>query len=82
MCTCTNTYRLDSRHTPLIPLLQRQKQEDLSESETSLVHTASTRMTRATKRDSVSKRILHTETIGFIQISKVWCSSLRWGVLV
>ena len=40
---------------PLIPELQRQRQVDLCEFETSLVYRASSRIARATQKNPVSK---------------------------
>jgi hypothetical protein len=39
--------------TPLIPVLQRQRQADLCELEASLVYISSSRLARATQRDPV-----------------------------
>ena len=48
-------------HTPLILALGRQRQADLYEFETSLVYKASSRIARATQRNSVSKNKTKTK---------------------
>jgi hypothetical protein len=53
---------------PLIPALQRQKQEDVWELEASLVYRASFRIARATWEDPASKKNKKKKKKGFKQM--------------
>jgi hypothetical protein len=54
--------RWQRRGPPLIPVLRKQRQEDLCEFETSLVYKASSKTSRATQKSPVSKNKKQKQT--------------------